>query len=135
VIVDDLENVDGILNISRTKTRERPRRLFLSFAWRVLAPRERRTLPARLLRPFWHHLRQVANGEATEREREVIEGHETNLRIGRSAARCIRLFPPINPSGFAEGHVTVANDRSVYGDDDDEEDVVVVVVSRRTARA
>lgn len=70
-----------------------------------------------------------------QREREVIEGHETNLRIGRSAARCIRLFPPINPSGFAEGHVTVTNDRSVYGDDDDEEDVVVVVVSRRTARA
>lgn len=36
------------------------------------------------------------------------------VRIGRPAARCIRLFPPINPSGFAEGHATVANDRSVY---------------------
>lgn len=44
------------------------------------------------------------------------------MRIGRSAARCIRLFPPINPSGFVEGHATVANDRSVYDDDNDDGD-------------
>lgn len=119
-------------NLPRENSRARTRRgpplqRTVSLICIVVAPRES-TLSRVILRPLWSPSppprsarsrkgrRRTQGGERRVRSRTGFRVH-----IGRSAARCIRLFPPINPSGFAEGHVTVANDRSVYDDDEENE--------------
>lgn len=59
----------------------------------------------RYTRVPWADARKGRAPDNEEREDFCVQG---------SVARCIRLFPPINPSGLDDGHATIANDRGVY---------------------